>query len=147
MSAKPPSSGLSASVIAASLAVLLVFLGIWEWLPPLLKVPEFILPGPSKIWSEFQRMSSAERLWYHSGITALEVVVGFILGSLLGVLIGYVLGSFQLMAIINAVGLAFTLLLVVPDWPWFSRHPLEWLPPLKGDAAAAGAGSKKPVKR
>lgn len=64
-----------------------------------------------------------------------------------GFVIGYVLGSFQLMAIVNAVGLAFTLLLVVPDWPWFSRHPLEWLPPLKGDAAAAGAGSKKPVKR
>ena len=92
MSTKPPSSGLSAGVMGASLAVLLVFLGLWEWLPPLLKVPEFILPGPSKIWSEFQRMSSAERLWYHSGITALEVVVGFILGSLLGVLIGYVLG-------------------------------------------------------
>jgi signal peptidase complex subunit 1 len=63
-----------------------------------------------------------------------------------GFLVGYVLGSFQLMAIINAVGLVVTLLLVVPDWPLFNRHPLEWLQPLKGDAATSG-GSKKVSKR
>jgi NitT/TauT family transport system permease protein len=37
-------------------------------------------------------MSANERLWYHAGITSLEVVVGFVLGSLLGVVIGFVLG-------------------------------------------------------
>ena len=37
-------------------------------------------------------MSANERLWYHTGITSLEVVVGFVLGSLLGIVIGFVLG-------------------------------------------------------
>ena len=37
-------------------------------------------------------MSAVEKLWHHTGITALEVVVGFVLGSLLGMVIGYVLG-------------------------------------------------------
>jgi NitT/TauT family transport system permease protein len=77
---------------AASLAVLVVFLAGWEWLPGLAKIPEFILPPASRVWSEFLRMSANERLWYHAGITSLEVVVGFVLGSLLGVVIGFVLG-------------------------------------------------------
>jgi NitT/TauT family transport system permease protein len=38
------------------------------------------------------RIWDAERLLWHGGITALEVVVGFILGSLLGAGIGYALG-------------------------------------------------------
>ena len=55
-------------------------------------MPEFILPGPVRIWNEFLRMVAVEKLWHHTGITALEVVVGFVLGSLLGMVIGYVLG-------------------------------------------------------
>ncbi len=83
---------LSGRAFAASLGVLVVFLAAWEWLPVLLKVPPFILPPASKTWSEFVRMLGAERLLWHSGITAMEVVVGFMLGSLLGMIIGYVLG-------------------------------------------------------
>jgi NitT/TauT family transport system permease protein len=83
---------LSSGVVAASAAVALGFLSAWEWLPGLLKVPAFILPPPSKVWSEFVRMLGPDRLLWHTGITALEVVVGFILGSLLGLVIGCVLG-------------------------------------------------------
>jgi signal peptidase complex subunit 1 len=64
-----------------------------------------------------------------------------------GFLVGYVLGSFQLMAIINAVGLGFTLLVVVPNWWFYNHDALEWLPPLKGDAQAAVVITKKPAKR
>ncbi len=75
-----------------SLAVLATFLAAWQWLPPALGVPEFVLPGASKTWSEFLRIWGAERLLWHAGITAMEVVVGFVLGSLLGAVIGYALG-------------------------------------------------------
>ncbi len=75
-----------------SLSLLASFLAAWQWLPPALGVPEFVLPGASKTWSEFLRVWANERLLWHAGITALEVVVGFILGSLLGALIGYALG-------------------------------------------------------
>ncbi len=79
-------------VAIASLGVLIVFLAAWQWVPGLLKVPEFILPPPSKVGSEFARMFATEQLMFHSGITALEVVVGFALGSLLGLVVGCILG-------------------------------------------------------
>ncbi|HSC93662.1 MAG TPA: hypothetical protein VLC73_01705, partial [Burkholderiales bacterium] len=62
------SVGFSAGAIAASLAVLLVvFITVWEWLPRAVGVPEFILPPPSKVWSEFLRMLANERLLWHTG--------------------------------------------------------------------------------
>ncbi|MFN0305767.1 MAG: ABC transporter permease [Burkholderiales bacterium] len=79
-------------VAIASLTVLIIFLAIWQWIPGLLKVPEFILPPPTKVWSEFTRMLATEKLFVHTGITALEVAVGFALGSLLGLAVGCVLG-------------------------------------------------------
>lgn len=75
-----------------SLAVLVVFLLLWEFAPAALGVPEFILPSLSKTLSELVRIWQVERLMWHAGITALEVVVGFVLGSALGALIGYALG-------------------------------------------------------
>ena len=75
-----------------SAGVLVVFLAIWQALPGVFGVPEFVLPPPTKVWNEFLRIWAGERLLYHAGITSLEVVVGFILGSLMGALIGYALG-------------------------------------------------------
>lgn len=83
---------MSSKTALASLAVLAVFLAAWEWLPGLLGIPPFILPPASRTWNEFLRMLANDRLLWHSGITSLEVIVGFILGSLLGMAIGYVLG-------------------------------------------------------
>lgn len=85
-------SDFTPGMVGASVAVLVVFLAVWEWVPPLFGVPEFILPSPSKVWTEFLRMLANEQLLWHTGITALEVIVGFALGALLGVLIGFVLG-------------------------------------------------------
>ncbi|MCC6609888.1 MAG: ABC transporter permease [Burkholderiales bacterium] len=78
--------------MGASLAVLIAFLAAWEWLPGLIGIPQFILPPPSKVWSECLRMLANEQLLWHSAITTLEVIVGFALGALLGVLIGFILG-------------------------------------------------------
>lgn len=83
---------MSSKTALASLAVLAAFLAAWEWLPGLLGIPPFILPPASRTWNEFLRMLANDRLLWHSGITSLEVIVGFILGSLLGMAIGYVLG-------------------------------------------------------
>ncbi|MGH6631465.1 MAG: ABC transporter permease, partial [Burkholderiales bacterium] len=88
MNSSPDGSGFTPGTMAASVAVLLVFLAVWEFLPRGLGVPEFILPPPSRVWSEFLRMLGSERLLWHSGITTLEIIVGFVLGCLLGVVIG-----------------------------------------------------------
>ncbi len=77
---------------AWSLAVLVLFLLAWQYLPSLLGVPEFVLPPLSAVVTELGRIWGGERLLWHAGITALEVVIGFVLGSALGALIGYALG-------------------------------------------------------
>ncbi len=75
-----------------SAAVLAVFLAGWQFLPGLSGVPDFVLPNLTKTVNEALRIWSNERLLWHSGITALEVVAGFVLGALLGAVIGYALG-------------------------------------------------------
>lgn len=75
-----------------SALLFVAFLAAWEWLPPALGIPAYIVPPASNTWREFVRMLAQERLLFHAGVTALEVLAGFVLGSLLGMVVGYVLG-------------------------------------------------------
>ena len=75
-----------------SFAVLVVFGLAWEFIPGWLGVPTFVLPPLSVVVHEASRIWEVERLMWHAGITGLEVVVGFVLGSALGAVIGYALG-------------------------------------------------------
>ena len=77
---------------AWSVAVLVVFLLVWEFVPGWLGVPKFVLPPFSQVLTEAVRIWETERLMWHAGITAAEVVIGFVLGSFLGAVIGYALG-------------------------------------------------------
>ncbi len=87
------SDNTSSLVTAAwSLAVLVFFLVLWQFGPGWLGVPVFVLPPLSKVLREAARIWDTERLLWHAGITAMEVVIGFVLGSILGALIGYALG-------------------------------------------------------
>ena len=78
--------------LGASLALLIGFLAAWQWGPPALGVPAYILPTATDCAHEFVRMIGRDRLFFHVGVTALEVVAGFALGAMLGMLIGYLLG-------------------------------------------------------
>jgi NitT/TauT family transport system permease protein len=77
---------------AASMALLVVFLAAWQLGPSLLGIPQFIVPPASMVFREFLRMLSVNHLMLHTGVTAAEVVAGFVSGSLLGAAIGYLLG-------------------------------------------------------
>lgn len=114
----------------ASLILLVVFLASWEWGPVLLKVPHFIIPPLSMVGEEFLKMVKVSNLPYHTGITAFEVLAGFILGSLLGAVIGYVLGvspvaeialSPYILALQIAPKVAFAPLFVL--WMGFTIYP------------------------
>jgi NitT/TauT family transport system permease protein len=79
-------------MMIGSVLLLILFLAAWEWLPEALGVPQFIIPKASRVWDEFLRMIDRDRLFYHTGITAMQVLVGFVLGMLLGMMVGFVLG-------------------------------------------------------
>jgi len=75
-----------------SVLVLIAFLAAWQWAPGYFGIPAFIVPPASKVWDEFWRMLAKDRLLFHTGITAMQVFVGFVLGALLGMLVGFALG-------------------------------------------------------
>jgi NitT/TauT family transport system permease protein len=121
----------SSLVTAAwSFAVLVVFLLLWQFGPGWLGIPEFVLPPLTKVIGEAGRIWQSERLFWHAGITALEVVIGFVLGSILGALIGYALGvsprveavlSPYLLALQIAPKVAFAPLFVM--WLGYTMYP------------------------
>ncbi|MGB4484634.1 ABC transporter permease [Pseudomonas bohemica] len=75
-----------------SVALLILFLALWQWGPGLLNMPEFVMPKLSRVAEEGVLMWRTSGLLEHSLITAVEIVVGFALGALLGIVIGTSLG-------------------------------------------------------
>jgi NitT/TauT family transport system permease protein len=115
---------------AASIGLLIVFLAGWQWGPGLLGIPSFIIPPLSTVFEEFLRMLSVNNLMMHTGVTAAEVIAGFIIGSLLGALFGYILGmsptaefalSPYILALQIAPKVAFAPLFVL--WMGFTIYP------------------------
>jgi NitT/TauT family transport system permease protein len=113
-----------------SLAVLVVFLAAWQWGPGLLGIPPFIIPPLSMVYHEFLRMLALSALMTHTGITAAEVIAGFVLGSLLGAFFGYILGmsptaefalSPYILALQIAPKVAFAPLFIL--WMGFTVYP------------------------
>lgn len=72
--------------------LLLLFLAAWEWGPGAIGIPPYILPPASDVYAEAVRMTGTDRLFDHTLTTALQVVVGFLLGALLGFAVGVALG-------------------------------------------------------
>jgi NitT/TauT family transport system permease protein len=115
---------------AASVLLLVLFLAAWEWGPKLLGIPTFIIPPLSSVLAELARMWQVSHLLFHTGVTAAEVLAGFILGSLLGACIGYLLGmsptaelalSPYLLALQIAPKVAFAPLFIL--WMGFNVYP------------------------
>ena len=80
------------STTIASLGLLALVLLAWQYLPPALDVPKFIIPTLTDCLSELKRMWAFEGLLGHTLSTALYTVLGFAIGSLLGAVLGYLLG-------------------------------------------------------
>lgn len=76
----------------ASIGVFCLFLLTWEFLPPALGVPRYILPTVSQTWTEFLLMFTRHQLHWHVLSTVVMTLVGFTLGSLFGAMAGYLLG-------------------------------------------------------
>jgi NitT/TauT family transport system permease protein len=82
----------AAAAPAASLALAVVVLLAWQFLPPMFGIPKYIIPRVSELWFEFVRMWQQENLIRHFISTASMSILGFVLGGLLGAISGYALG-------------------------------------------------------
>ena len=74
-------------VLALQILLLVVFLGWWELSARLGWVDAFIVSSPSRVVHTLVGLQASGELWLHIGTSCLEVVVGFVLGTLLGTLI------------------------------------------------------------
>lgn len=84
--------GSRTSILIASIAFGIVFLLVWQFLPPALGVPSFIIPTVTDLAHEFTRMIARENLLKHILSTVTIATAGFVIGSLLGAALGYLLG-------------------------------------------------------
>lgn len=71
--------------ILPALVFIILVIGAWELVVRLFSIPEYLLPPPSAV---FQRLAEANQvLLAHTGYTALESALGFLLGSAFGILL------------------------------------------------------------
>lgn len=118
------------NVLFATIFVALVFLLIWEFVPPAMGVPRYIIPTASQCLDEFFRMIRLDNLVGHTISTFTMTLIGFGVGSLLGAAIGYLLGMSEfwekvlspyILALQIAPKVAFAPLFIMwfgfTDWP------------------------------
>ncbi len=70
------------------LVAFVLLIALWEAAVFLFEVPTYIVPAPHRIFDILVRDFSS--IVYHSSVTLLEAVIGFLIGSLLGALLGIV---------------------------------------------------------
>ncbi|WP_139489454.1 ABC transporter permease [Brevibacillus dissolubilis] len=78
-------------VTTTQLALLILFLGAWEWAARAGTINVLLFSYPSKIWAMFVEKISDMSLFPHIGVTLAETVIAFLLSTLLGVLIAAVI--------------------------------------------------------
>ncbi|EGW40541.1 ABC transporter permease [Desulfosporosinus sp. OT] len=74
-------------ILFIQLLILVVALALWEICADAKIVDPFITSQPSRILNTIMRLYQEGVLFQHIGITCLEAVVGFVLGTLLGTII------------------------------------------------------------
>ncbi|XP_058103296.1 signal peptidase complex subunit 1-like isoform X1 [Magnolia sinica] len=71
--------------------------------------------------------------WQGQKLSELLMQIMLVTFAVVAFVVGYSIGSFQTMLLIYASGVILTTLVTVPNWPWFNRHPLNWLDPIEAE--------------
>lgn len=85
-------AGLPVARPLAILGVAALALALWQWAPPALGIPRFIIPTLGETLDEMVRMARRENLASHFASTLWTAVAGFAIGGLFGAVTGYALG-------------------------------------------------------
>lgn len=75
---------------------LLVF---WQWAAGTLIRETFLAKPTSIMWRLYELFASAA-IWVHIQVTLTEVIIGFVMGSILGLAVGLVLGSSKFLSVV-----------------------------------------------
>lgn len=78
-------------VHVTQVGVLLFILALWELAAHLQWIDVFIMSCPSRIWLTLIEISQGGTLWKHAGISTLETLAGFAIGTSLGYIIAVIL--------------------------------------------------------
>lgn len=76
---------------------ILLFLGVWQLLYSLLKLPAFILPGPAMVWAKFFEVLKNGLWWHNLSYTLLELFLGLLIGTTVASVLGYLLSKTAMM--------------------------------------------------
>lgn len=77
-------------IILTQIALLIGFLGVWEFLANKGIIDSFIMSQPSRILDTFLNLTSNDLLT-HIWVTTYETIVGFLIGTSLGIIIAIIL--------------------------------------------------------
>lgn len=72
------------SIISARIIILFVFFALWELMAELKIIDAFITSQPSRIMQTLSSLYHDGELFYHTGITCFETIVGFLFGTIIG---------------------------------------------------------------
>lgn len=75
------------------IAAVLLFILLWEGSVRLYNISDFLLPSPFKVFESYISMAASGRLLYHTWVTTIETISGFIIGALIGVVLGYLVSK------------------------------------------------------
>lgn len=75
---------------------LVLVLGLWTLVIRLGDLPAFILPSPGRVAARLWQALRYGTLFYHAGVTLLEVLLGLLAGSLVATVLGYALARSRL---------------------------------------------------
>jgi NitT/TauT family transport system permease protein len=74
--------------LSLSVLLLIVLLGLWQFVVVAMKVPDYIVPAPSDVLVALYRGLARGLYLKHLAITLAETIVGFVVGAALGFAIG-----------------------------------------------------------
>jgi len=90
-----PSSRAAWAYRVGTIMIGVAFLGAWEALPRLGLVSPLVLPPVTDSISALAGMVQTSQFWHHFGVSMNEIIMGFLIGTLLGGLGGCLLAIFE----------------------------------------------------
>lgn len=76
-------------------ALFVFFVGSWELFVAGFDIPEYTLPRPSAIWASFD--GEWGELWHHTRLTALEALLGYLIGNGIALIMAASMAEFRLL--------------------------------------------------